>query len=430
MALSGAFGTVQLTNGQAIKQFSDTSMDAPFLREVCALKAMKHTNIATIISAHSSSDLQRIVMPQFEGTLRCYQDNPTTSLQLRAIARQLCHALSYLHLSGWMHRDIKPANVLIRRADAKKPHVVLNDFNTCIKYIPGRQNTICPTTHWYAPLEMLLGVKQYTQAVDLWSLGMTLLDIRTGRFNISTGAVSPFKYHILASKQFAAFGVPTENDWPGVTLLPDYYAVYRSRRDGYASIDLSTMDDHEIFTSMLQLNPLRRHFPIAQKNDSAQSAATTQLAGWNGDITLTMRDILIEWLVEVSNAWKFHRQTTYQAVQIVDSHLTQVPMARTRTQIQLIGISALYITHCLHEVVEHDRDQFVYLTDNAYTRAQLDDCYDMILSANDFNCYIPVAQSIVEQVNKVWGNAGNKSDSNKLKTTLDYECNMCNVTHR
>ena len=59
------------------------------------------------------------------------------------------------------------------------------------------------------------------------------------------------------------------------------------------------------------------------------------------DITINMRSILIDWLVEVADEYKLHTETTHLAVNYIDRFLSQ--MAVLRGKLQLVGAAAMFL---------------------------------------------------------------------------------------
>jgi len=59
------------------------------------------------------------------------------------------------------------------------------------------------------------------------------------------------------------------------------------------------------------------------------------------DITSNMRSILVDWLVEVADEYKLHRETLFLAVDFVDRFLSV--MAVQRQKLQLVGAAAMFI---------------------------------------------------------------------------------------
>ena len=89
---------------------------------------------------------------------------------LRKWMFKLLDALAFFHASGWAHRDIKPENILLGPND----RIVIADFGLARQ---AQQNaTASPGTICYAAPELLAGQPgKMTQAVDVWSLGITFL---------------------------------------------------------------------------------------------------------------------------------------------------------------------------------------------------------------------------------------------------------------
>lgn len=67
-----------------------------------------------------------------------------------------------------MHRDLKPQNLLIDKAG----NIKLADFGLARAFgLPVKTYTHEVVTLWYRAPEILLGQKQYSTPVDIWSIG-------------------------------------------------------------------------------------------------------------------------------------------------------------------------------------------------------------------------------------------------------------------
>lgn len=81
-------------------------------------------------------------------------------------------------------------------------------------------------------------------------------------------------------------------------------------------------------------------------------------------ITSRMRSVLLDWLSEVSELFKLHRETYYLAIDFVDRFLANqhnVPRAR----LQLIGITSLFIAAKMEEIYPPKLSDVAYVTDGA-----------------------------------------------------------------
>ena len=87
------------------------------------------------------------------------------------------------------------------------------------------------------------------------------------------------------------------------------------------------------------------------------------------DLNLTMRSILIDWLVEVMEEYKLKPQTFFLAVNYIDRFLARVPVMRNR--LQLVGIAAMFLAAKYEEIQPPLADDFVYISDNTYTRDEV-----------------------------------------------------------
>lgn len=77
-----------------------------------------------------------------------------------------------------------------------------------------------------------------------------------------------------------------------------------------------------------------------------------------------MRAILLDWLMEVCEVYKLHRETFYLAQDFFDRYMaTQENIVKT--VLQLIGISSLFIAAKLEEIYPPKLHQFAYVTDGA-----------------------------------------------------------------
>lgn len=96
---------------------------------------------------------------------------------LGKIAEGVLRGLTYLHSKKIIHRDIKPSNILLCRTGEVKlcDFGVSGDFGT-----KGEANTFIGTSYYMAP-ERITG-KSYTITSDVWSTGVTLLEVAQHRF--------------------------------------------------------------------------------------------------------------------------------------------------------------------------------------------------------------------------------------------------------
>lgn len=84
----------------------------------------------------------------------------------------------------------------------------------------------------------------------------------------------------------------------------------------------------------------------------------------------SMRSILLDWLMEVCEVYKLHRETFYLAQDFFDRFMaTQENMVKTK--LQLIGITSLFIAAKLEEIYPPKLHQFAYISDGAATEDEI-----------------------------------------------------------
>jgi serine/threonine protein kinase len=100
------------------------------------------------------------------------------------IARQIAHAIAYLH-TGFsrpiIHKDIKPYNILLDQHDVPK----LSDFSLSISIPEGEthvEDEVCGTGGFICP--SYISTKKITEKTDAFSFGMVLLEILTGQRSV------------------------------------------------------------------------------------------------------------------------------------------------------------------------------------------------------------------------------------------------------
>jgi len=144
------------------------------------LSKMNHPFLMKLFFAFQTDDKLYLVLEFVNGGELYYHLQLTGSFtpdRTRFYSAEMVLALEYLHKSGIIYRDLKPENVLID-GDG---HIKITDFGLSKEGLIGfnsRTNTFCGTPEYLAP-EVLLG-KEYTVAVDYWSLGTLMYEMLTG----------------------------------------------------------------------------------------------------------------------------------------------------------------------------------------------------------------------------------------------------------
>jgi len=117
--------------------------------------------------------------------------------------------------------------------------------------------------------------------------------------------------------------------------------------------------------------------------------------GRQKSLTVNMRTILIDWIVEVHKKFRLVPDVLYLCVNIVDRYLSQVQVARKR--LQLVGITSLLIACKYEEIYPPEVRDCVYVTDRAYTRQEVLDMEVEILKELGFRISVPTSYPFLQR---------------------------------
>lgn len=101
------------------------------------------------------------------------------------------------------------------------------------------------------------------------------------------------------------------------------------------------------------------------------------------DITNSMRTILVDWLVEVAEEYRLSAPTLNTAVSYIDRFLSE--MGVQRGKLQLVGVTCMLLAAKYEEIYPPAVEEFVYITDNTYTREQIMKMEHVVLNVLGFD---------------------------------------------
>jgi len=101
-----------------------------------------------------------------------------------------------------------------------------------------------------------------------------------------------------------------------------------------------------------------------------------------------MRGILVDWLVQVHLRFHLLQETLYLTVAIIDRFLQVEEVSRNR--LQLVGVSAMLVASKYEEMYAPEIGDFVYITDNAYSKAEIRKMERLILTTLNFSLGKPL----------------------------------------
>jgi hypothetical protein len=108
-----------------------------------------------------------------------------------------------------------------------------------------------------------------------------------------------------------------------------------------------------------------------------------------------MRAILVDWLVEVHMKFRLVTETLYLCVNILDRYLSLVDVERSR--LQLVGVTALFIAAKYEEIYPPEVRDCVYITDRGFTRQEVLNMENEILSKLHFKMSVPTGHPFIKR---------------------------------
>ncbi|KAF8693690.1 hypothetical protein HU200_039106 [Digitaria exilis] len=187
------------------------------LREINILLSFDHPSIVdvkeVVVGGHDDDTF--MVMEYMEHDLKGVMETmkqPYTQSEVKCLMLQLLEGVKYLHDNWVLHRDLKTSNLLLNNRGELK----ICDFGLSRQYgSPLKPYTQPVVTLWYRAPELLLGAKEYSTAIDMWSVGCIMAEL------LSKEPLFPGKSEIgQLDKIFRVLGTPSEERWHGYSKLP------------------------------------------------------------------------------------------------------------------------------------------------------------------------------------------------------------------
>ncbi|KAI4343636.1 hypothetical protein L6164_010964 [Bauhinia variegata] len=193
-------------------------------RDGFPLSSLREINILLSFDHPSIVDVKEVVVDDFDGVFMVMEymeydlkvlmeemKQPFSVGEVKSLMWKLLKGVKYIHDNWVIHRDLKTSNILLNKDGELK----ICDFGLSRQYAsPLKPYTPVVVTLWYRAPELLLGVKEYSTALDMWSVGciMAELIVKEPLFKGKTEVEQ-------LAKIFRILGTPDEMMWPGLSKL-------------------------------------------------------------------------------------------------------------------------------------------------------------------------------------------------------------------
>ncbi|SCO54140.1 probable MAK-2 MAP kinase [Fusarium fujikuroi] len=224
------------------------------LREMKLLRYFDHENIISILDIEKPRNYESFnevyLMQELMETdmHRVIRTQDLSDDHCECFIYQTLRALKAMHSANVLHRDLKPSNLLLNaNCDLK-----VCDFGLARSAASQEDNSGFMTeyvaTRWYRAPEIMLTFKEYTKAIDVWSVGCILAEMLSGK------PVFPGKdYHHQLTLILDVLGTP---------IMEDYYGIKSHRaREYIRSLPFKKKTSDlalDLLEKLLAFNPVKR----------------------------------------------------------------------------------------------------------------------------------------------------------------------------
>jgi len=146
------------------------------------------------------------------------------------------------------------------------------------------------------------------------------------------------------------------------------------------------------------------------------------------DVNTRMRCVLVDWLIEVHRKFKLSRPSYFLAINMVDRYLAKKSLKRTK--LQLLGCTCLWIASKYHEIYAPEMDDFVYISDKAFSDEQMMGMEVEILKTLSFELTVPTVLNYAQRYAKISSHYLEKERDMKIIADLIMYCTeQCVMTY-
>ncbi|OEL31854.1 Cyclin-B1-5 [Dichanthelium oligosanthes] len=165
--------------------------------------------------------------------------------------------------------------------------------------------------------------------------------------------------------------------------------------------DIDKLDGDDQLAMVDYVEDIYKFYKAAQHESRPSDYMGNQL-----EVNPKMRAILTDWMVEVHGRFELMPETLYLTMYIVDRYLSLQPVPRR--ELQLVGIAAMLIACKYEEIWAPEVNDFISISDDAFSRQQILIMEKTILNNMEWNLTLPTPYHFLVRFAKAAGSGGDK----------------------
>nr|XP_043607836.1 G2/mitotic-specific cyclin-2-like [Erigeron canadensis] len=197
--------------------------------------------------------------------------------------------------------------------------------------------------------------------------------------------------------------------------------------------EIDKMDEDICEESLLDIDDADRDDPLSvveyiddiyahyRKQEISNCVSPRYISQQQYDITDRMRGILIDWLIEVHYKFELMEETLYLTVNLIDRFLERETVSRKK--LQLVGVTAMLLACKYEEISVPVVEDFILISDRAYTRTEVLDMEKAMVNTLKFNLSVPTPYVFIKRFLKA------AKSYKELELLSFYLIDMCLVEY-